>query len=304
MDTTLNSSYNIKVSAIIKFIMINKLDSINDWIGLKAYQSSGGFVNNTFARLALWRARRAYPEGKQAFSVPDDVYNILDKPHSEELVDDIKEAVEKGLNSEAAMEREVGGKISQRFVSSRDFDFQEHIDFSRVFTDEVKEMIESHFGSYFAVDEAKAYRSFPIATDDIEDLANTTYNWHIGGHSPVTLKMFVLLTDVTEEDGPTEISRSAITSFSSDDRDIYTYTDVAPDNVEKLTGSKGTTYLFAHEQKLHRAGIVQEGRSRDVIYFRLVPSLKPLSENWTDESPYTDYHAKRSTTGTGQFFKM
>lgn len=280
------------------------LEGANNWLGLKTYKHPGGFVNNTFARLALLRARRAHPGDKNGVSLPSEIYRMIGQPYTEDLIEDLKDTVEIGLQTDAAMERKVGGEVSQRFVPSRDFRFQKHLDFRRVFTEEVKSQIEGYFGCYFAVDEAKAYRSFHVSPENRNNLGDTTYNWHIGGHSPVTVKFFILLTDVTQEDGPTEVSKTPVTRFSRDDRDIYTCTDVSPDNVEQLTGPAGTAYMFSHERRLHRAGFVDEGRTRDIIYFRLVPSLRPLSDDWPNQPPYTEYRADRSTSGIGQFFKM
>lgn len=279
------------------------LERANNWASLKTYQHPGGFLNNTFGRLALLRARRAY-DGSNNFSLPDQIHYPLGQPYSEDFISELKSVVDKGLESDAASKSKAGDAVSQKYVSSLDFAFEEHLDLSRIFPDEVRKDIEEYYGCGFAVEEMKAWRSFHVPEDERDKVGSSTYNWHIGDHSPASIKFFILLSDVTEEHGPTEISLSPLTSFSREDRDMYTYTDVEPDNTRKLTGMKGDAYIFAHERVLHRASYVAKGKTREAVFFRIAPAKKSLEKDWYDREPYTSQNVDRCTSGVSQFFKM
>lgn len=64
----------------------------------------------------------------------------------------------------------------------------------------------------------------------------------------------------------------------------YNYSDVRLkddlEGIQKLTGKKGQSALFDVANNLHRAGNPKEGNSRLLIMFVILPSRKPMGEDW------------------------
>lgn len=279
--------------------MKDLLERVNESIGARIYGNPTGLITNIFARLALLRARSFHPGDARGLSIPEEPYISLDYQYSEEVIEDLRNVVDEALTTDEATEREKGGEVIQRTITSNDYAFHEHFDMERIFPDEVKSQIENYFGSYFAVERIRAFESFHIPDDEKKDYSST-YNWHIDYHAPSTVQLFIPLTEVTEEHGPTEIVDESPLKFSREDRGVEFYTDISPDNIVKMTSDAGEPYLFNPSRRLHRSGLVEEGKMRCLIFLRLVPSSEPLEDNWTEKSPYTDSTAFMAA-GFGQF---
>lgn len=264
-------------------------------MGERVYGERNRFTCMAAARFGLWRARRAYPNGAERDGLPAKALSMLGQPYGESWLDALHDAMEEGLASNAVETVTSGDTVLQEKVSSMDYDFSEHVELEGAFPDTVREHIQSYFGSYFQVDEMRAYRTHPVP--DNVSLRASTLNWHVDQAPPTQIKLFILLTAVGPDDGPTEYLDAPTGSFSRHDANIVNRSEVAADDYIQITGQRGTAYLFAPANVLHRAGH-PENTVRDIVYFRLYPSREPLSENWTETAPYaSDSSPSRTATG-------
>jgi hypothetical protein len=281
---------------------VDFLERANERLGGRVYGLPTGLVTHTFARLALYRARRSHPGDSSGFSLPDQPYCFLETQYSSDYIKKLRDAVSKGLESENATVKETDGRVIQKTVTNEEFSFHEHVDMTGIFTDEVKNEIEEYLGTYFKVESARAFKSFQVPSNKHGKL-KTTYNWHIDRHSPATVQLFIPLTDVKPEHGPTEIADCSPLKFSESDRYVGALTEVSPDNIIEMTADAGSPYLFTPSRRLHRAGYVEEGKTRYLMFLRLVPDSTPLKENWPEETHYTT-NSEYLATGIGQFLNL
>ena len=69
-----------------------------------------------------------------------------------------------------------------------------------------------------------------------------------------------------------------------------------------MTGPKGSTLFGNVTTCLHKAGTPDEGHYRDLVQIILIPSDKPLSENWVnDVETQTDLKYYDTETDTKRF---
>lgn len=274
--------------------MRQMIETLDRRLGMAAYGLPNGFLTNTVARLTLWRARRSHPGDAAGFRIPAEPYRELGQPYPEEHISGLQDAVTAAFESDAAVEKRINGTVTQRTVTSDQFSFHDHTDLRNVFPDTVKQAVEDHLGSYFSVARAEAFQNFAIPADK-RDGGVSTFKWHTDFQPPSTVQLFITLTDVTPDDGPTEIAEAPPTAFTSGDRDYNTATSVSPDEITQMTGPAGTAYLFSPMRRLHRAGFVEPGHKRELILFELVPSSEALHEDWPERAPYADARNHRGT---------
>lgn len=259
-------------------------EKVDTWVGRHLYGNWSGFEDNTFARLALLRARNTYPHGSLFTGMPDEVVRELGSPYRAEWINSLHDAVEAAFTSDTVTTVEDDqGRTVQKMVSSNRFRFQDRVDLAAAVPGSVKEEIESYFGSFFQIDEMRAYRNFPVP--DEGEREPSTLNWHVDRRPPTQIKLFIRLTDVGRTDGPTEFIDAPSTSYTVEDADLSRPTDPGAEDVKRATGPRGSAYLFAPEQALHRAGFPSDS-PRDIAYFRLYPSSTPLDADWPDTSPF------------------
>jgi hypothetical protein len=162
-------------------------------------------------------------------------------------------------------------------------------------TDELIAAVEHHYRSHLRVYVAKCYRNDPVPEDTYAQRELHSNHWHFDHHRAVGLiKVFYLVNDVTDEDGPLCLQPRPRTldlmRNGFGDRDDYRLSKSVmedPEQVFKLTGPAGTAVVCDTTVCLHRAGKVAPGRHRDIIQFHLMPSNAPLSKNWFEDPKVT-----------------
>jgi hypothetical protein len=138
--------------------------------------------------------------------------------------------------------------------------------------------VRDYYGSNFRLLNVSAWRNWHLQAMPNSEEAYSN-NWHTDGRRIDMLKVFVTASDVTEADGPTHaLSREwtrEIVKRGFDNRRNYglpVETIENPKHLVKLTGPAGTALLCNTNLCFHRAGVVGEGRQRDIIEFRFLAS--------------------------------
>ena len=193
---------------------------------------------------------------------------------------------------------EYEGKSYSEQVASMKGNKNERYDFSKVdevkgiVTQEVKNKIKSYYNSYFEPDFVKIYRNHHVPKNIAARLPSVfSDDWHCDGRRTDYIKLFVALSEITEDDGPFHIIDKQETKtlfrrgFDRSDpewqRKVWEQASVT-----KMTGPPGTAMIANTNTSLHRAGHPEKGRVRDIALVQFAPSSEPLPEDWPSKTEY------------------
>ena len=162
---------------------------------------------------------------------------------------------------------------------------------------DIVKIIEGYYGGSFKVTRIDLWRNLHTPKE-IESTKETFSNyWHCDARDVKYLKLFVLLSDVTENDGPFHIifqdRTKQLMKMGFGTREDYNISQNEledPKYTEKIEGKIGTAYFANTQLCLHKAGMPSKNHSRDVVQFVIEPHDKPLEKNWIENfSPDTKY---------------
>lgn len=155
-----------------------------------------------------------------------------------------------------------------------------------IMTPELQSFVKQYYGSEFYLHSASLWRTKHISEEHLQRIyPEQPYSilWHVDGHPIDTLKMFIVLSDVTDEDGPlhyltiqrTEELRKK--GYFSRFRYRMPKSELEKkESLKKLVGPSGTAAFCNTTLCLHRAGVPAEGRTRDMLQLRFESSDKPF----------------------------
>lgn len=174
------------------------------------------------------------------------------------------------------------------------FDFDKHLPgLSNFFPEEVKTELSTHLGSHFKVVNAQILElnHNNIKLEEFDN--NSTVQFHSDPYASDVFRYFVFLDDVTERDGPTEVlDRENSKDLMKENKYSELRKQKDAPGIRKLIGEKGQSALFDVSNNLHRAGNPEEGHSRILIMFVLLPSREPMGEKWFENT--SNYSMKES----------
>lgn len=162
-------------------------------------------------------------------------------------------------------------------------------------TPQVLDAVRQYYGSNFRLYNVAAWRNWHIPPTPLAEEAYSN-NWHTDSRRIDMLKVFVTGTDVSDDDGPThalsrEWTHEVVRKGFNHRRDYgLPVSEIEnPQHMVKLTGPAGTALLCNTNLCFHRAGVVGEGRSRDLIEFRFIASPEfSLSVPENNSLPWRD----------------
>jgi len=149
---------------------------------------------------------------------------------------------------------------------------------NKILTDELLESIQQYYQSYVNLLNIHIYRITTPSDKMLKDAYGSTVNFHTDGSTSESLKIFVLLSDVSDKDGPMNllnvqntknILRNTKINLSNSDRNEYIEKNY---NAVKYTGKKGRVLIARTNDCLHRATIPQDMRTRDILTFYITTS--------------------------------
>lgn len=142
-------------------------------------------------------------------------------------------------------------------------------------------VIRMFLGDNYFINDATVWRNYSIP----EEHRNTelfSQHWHYDKVVDFrNIQLFVLLGDVTVNDGPFEFVENpdehnilpSVFDRNNNDIDLTT---------RKLTGSRGDSLLFSTGSTPHRAGIPAEGRYRDIFSVAFFPAYTKIGRGSTE----------------------
>jgi hypothetical protein len=225
----------------------------------------------------------------------------LSQFYDDELIETLQTKFDRALeNGDAHWRSEHEGDVYSEDIrtagnGSKQY-FRENVpEITQLLSDELLQIIrdyyQSRFGTHFYPDFAVIRRNRHVPDRLVDSTELFSNYWHSDGKEIDVLKLFVNLTDVTEEHGPFHvISRS-------DTKKLYGFRynreeDGVPDekvernaNVIKATGESGHAMLANTCLNLHRAGNPAKGNHRDIIIIRFRAASKEFNSDWLEEYP-------------------
>jgi len=166
----------------------------------------------------------------------------------------------------------------------------------------LKEILYAYYGTWFKPVSIRMWRNKHVPPEVVEEHEAFSNYWHVDPHTTDHVKMFMYLSDVTEDHGPFH----AVTSQESQQitRNYERSTDGVPngrvqreaDDIFKFTGPAGSVAFCNTNTNLHRAGVPAEGNVRDVVQFMFAPMSEPLPDDW-HEDPWGTFEDVENTKG-------
>jgi len=177
------------------------------------------------------------------------------------------------------------GNVVAQGMESTDLDFREALpEVATLLTDPIRNLAQCYYGAGMKVVRINAWRNYTIPQDTQHEIYSNY--WHFDPHTTDHLKIFVYLTDVSENDGPLHVGQiteySHRTAFEAGKRappDSSLGQKITP---EAILGNAGTVVICNTSTTFHRADIPADGHYRDIVQFVIAPSTNELPGDWFD----------------------
>ncbi|WP_253739230.1 phytanoyl-CoA dioxygenase family protein [Halohasta salina] len=265
---------------------IEQVDAADKKIGRRLFNNTNGVINNTVGRTKIAKARLLSDyktnTSSQVRQLRSEGYVSLGKIADDEKISSIQQQYDELLDSEHSYAlREYDGDVYSRSVTKI---HQRIPELGDLLTDEIKDIVRDYYGSYTSVKTLHAWRNYHASQEVLEETEIYSDSWHCDGILTDVVKLFINLSDVTEETGPFHVlprdkSRELIDQGYERNREEMPDEVVDEEHVKRAIGPAGTAMLCTTWNCFHRAGHIAEGNTRDMIQFQFVPSSGPLSDD-------------------------
>lgn len=158
----------------------------------------------------------------------------------------------------------------------------------------VCDRLRKYYGAEFAPLEVQGWRNYHIP-QDLADRDLLSNYWHNDSLQSDTVKVYVALQDITEEDGPFHFvprqeTRVALGRRKFDRSPYNVPPFVRLEHINRLTGPIGSALLVNTTHCLHRAGIPGPGRTRDLLELRFSVSDAARARIWPTQEKWLYYN--------------
>ena len=181
---------------------------------------------------------------------------------------------------------EYKGKVYSRMINRAHKQIPE---LKKMITEELLQMFEEHFRGNFQIVYTAMWRNYHVPSEIQAEKEIFSSGWHCDGSNTEEITLFINLSDVKEDDGPLHIqtkerTKELVKLGFKTRREPGLPLNVLedPNYVIKHTGPPGSTVLANSSICMHKAGIPQSSHIRDIMQFRIQPSIEPLKENWPE----------------------
>jgi hypothetical protein len=141
----------------------------------------------------------------------------------------------------------------------------------KILTEELLEVIQQYYKSYVNLLNIHIYRITSPDDKMLENAYGQTVNFHTDGSTSESLKIFILLNDTSEIDGPMNLINTENTASILKNTKINLDVSVRNEFIErnhhtvKFIGEKGRVLIARTNDCLHRATTPLSGRTRDIM---------------------------------------
>jgi len=261
--------------------------------GKKYFQNAAGYSNNEEGRKNILNAQSKSNIKKSSDDRIKKMHDLgvlsLGLPYDKELIKNIQKKYNKMIEDDKYSSRRdlaKRGEVYSRQIITASKSIPE---LAELLTEDIKHLIEGYYNSHFRVKYLICWRNYHVPDDVLQTTETFSDRWHCDERTIDFFKLFVILSDVTDDDGPFHIMTiprvKELIDLGFGNRSNYKLPidDIEEENnLIRATGNAGTALLCNTEFCLHKAGIPKKGHVRDIIQFQFVPSTEPLAENWIE----------------------
>lgn len=288
----------------IKNALIRRLyfrNPLNIYLGQKCFGNDSGLIANLVGQLVLQKDRlcsRLSPKDSGLASECKQLHQqgwvkLEGIDFSDSLVS-LSKKFEDYCQSNIVPDSQ---RLEASTIGCSDDFFARFPEVKSILTTKLKAFIEQYYQSHFQILNVHLYRIFPVPQTLSDNKQYRPYGatacWHNDGSTVESIKMFVLLDEVDESQGPMFVIGSDETKDIIRAKYFQYQQDGLPGSdleksakITKFTGQAGTV-LFANPNTcLHRASIPTSGKHRDMLVFYLTSNHKPLDQDWHKKAIY------------------
>jgi len=183
-----------------------------------------------------------------------------------------------GLDEKRAIDRGNAAPDGRRYSKYHTLDWAEVPPSIKQAIKNYDSVIRMFLGDDYLINDGLVWRNYSIP-EQYRGSELFSQHWHYDKVVDFrNIQLFVLLGDVTEDDGPFE--------FVSNPDEYHILPSVLDRNnqnlaldIRKLTGKRGDTLLFSTGSTPHRAGIPAEGRYRDIFSIAFFPAYTKIGRS-------------------------
>jgi len=255
------------------------------------FKNTAGFKNNLEGR-KLQKLTREKPDVKEDFNqnvlqLQESGFTHLGSPFEPSLIMKIKKKYETLIddnNYSFVRSCDMDGRVYSRMINEAYKIFPEVIN---LITPDIKKMVRGYYQSNFQILHVELWRTYHIPREiNMKKEMYGSY-WHCDGANTAITTMFVNMSDVTDKDGPLHFqsikrTKELIKMGYKTRRNYNLPLDIIEDlkHVLKHKGSTGSAVWVNTQFCLHRAGIPEPNRHRDMMQIRFIPSKDLLYDDW------------------------
>ena len=149
--------------------------------------------------------------------------------------------------------------------------------------EKVSNILTGYYKSPFGVNWCKIWRNMNVPSKTTEKKEYFSSHWHNDSTKYSKMTLFVLISNVSEDDGPMHVLNKSRTQFlirrgfgHRDDYKLPSEVLEDPLHVNKFTGPPGTAIICSTAMCFHRASIPAVGHNRDMVRIDFLPSRKTV----------------------------
>ncbi len=280
----------IKIFIKIKNKLINLFylrSPINIFAGHKIYGNDSGFVANFVGNLIIKQKRKFQHDTAATIdsTIESKVFELKDNGYTfPEL--QIKTEIVKKINDEfnshtKKLKMPADGRLEASSINNVGF-YQNFESVKSIFNSEMLQIIQNYYNAGFKILNTHIYRTVNVLKDDNLEPYGSTEFWHNDGSTVDSLKIFVLLNDTDENNGPMHIINKNETigtiknGFSKYKEGVSNGIIEKKCNIIKFVGKAGKVLIANTNLCLHRGDMPKPNLSRDMLVFYISISNTPF----------------------------
>ncbi len=271
----------------IKNKIVNSLyirNPLNIFAGHKIYGNDSGFIANYVGNLVIKRSRVNKSKSinqqivKKGIHLKEKGYAFLDLNIERETISEINEEFRKEIKQ---MTVPADGRLEISSINNKNF-YNKLASTKNVFNSEIIQILEYYYQASFKLLNTHIYRTINISKDDGQEAFGSTEYWHNDSSTVDSLKLFILLNDTDEKNGPMHLidkndTRKIIKNgFSKYKEGVSNGVIENKCNVIKFVGNAGSALIADTNVCLHRGDIPEPSFYRDMLVFYLSVSDNPF----------------------------
>lgn len=269
--------------------------NVNNIASRAFFKNTAGFKNNLEGRKTEKKLKKTgyfKSSGKHEIfcnQLTQEGFVNLGMPFDTNILKKITERYNKMIDDDKySLIRSEGtdGKVYCRMINRAHNLFPE---VASLITDDFVQKITDYYQSNFQILHVELWRTYHVPSEINAQKEMYGSYWHCDGANTSILTSFTNLSDVSEENGPLhfqskrrtkELIKNGYKSRHNYNLPLKILND--SDHILKATGPLGSTTIMNTQHCIHRAGIPEIGKQRDMMQLRFIPSEKPLHENWLE----------------------